>query len=154
MSVSGFQEKTAVVSPPVTLVDNSTLSTTTIDTLGYRYAEITIQLGVTNIALASCKVQHSDLANMGSAADITGCVFGTSTNDAGSTSTLPSATDDNKAFSVMIDLRGKKRYLSLVATTAVSANNVALISAVCKLSRPAEAPNVAANSGLAQRLIG
>ncbi len=48
--------------------------------------------------------------------DVTGLVYGTSAGIAGTTSALPTATDDNKCFKFEIDLRGRKRYLDLVAT--------------------------------------
>jgi hypothetical protein len=148
-----YQEKIVVVSPPVTLADNATLTCATVDTYGYEYAEFVTMIGVTAVALTAHKIQQSDLSNMGSAADISGTVMGTDNNDTGSASTLPSASDDNKAFQTLIDLRGKKRYLKPSITTPVSANNTALISVVCRLGRPHEAPNTAANSGTAQRMI-
>jgi hypothetical protein len=151
-----FQEKTVVVSPPQSLADNSTLTCATVDTIGYEYAEFITMIGVTANALSAHKIQQSDQSNMASPADISGTVMGTDNNDTGSASTLPSATDDNKAFQTLVDLRGKKRYLKPSITTPVSANNTCLISVVCKLSRPHEAPNTAAGSGTApaQRMIG
>ena len=66
--------------------------------------------------MAALAVQESEASDMTGAVDVTGLVFGTSTNTAGSTSALPSATDDNKFFVFKIDLRGRKRYLDLIAT--------------------------------------
>ena len=42
--------------------------------------------------------------------------FAESTNSAGGTSSLPSATDDNKFFVFDVNLQGRKRYLDLSAT--------------------------------------
>src|SRR4051812_48989854 len=91
-----------------------------IDTLGCADVEIICTLGATDIALTALKVQESDTKSSATAltsgADITNTVMGTAANDTGVTSTLPSATDDNKLFSFKIDLRGRKRYLLPVVT--------------------------------------
>ena len=151
--VPNYQEKTVVSVPPQSVADNTSVTCAAVDTYGFEYAEFTFVWGVTALALSTLKIQESDFANMSSPDDITGTVFGTDDNDTGSASTLPSATDDNKAFSVMVDLRGRKRYIQPVISTPVSANNTGLMTVICKLGRPHEAPRLAANSGLAQRLI-
>ncbi len=109
-------DKFVKITPPQAIVDNDSWTTTTLDTAGFDYARIIVHLGASDIAMVALKVQESDDSGMSGAADVTGLVFGTSTNVAGSTSTLPSATDDNKFFAFEIDLRGRKRYLDLVAT--------------------------------------
>lgn len=103
------------VIPPVAIKDNASWTTTEIDTLGFDYCTIVVNLGATDIAAAALKVQESDTSGSGFE-DVTGLVFGTSTNTAGSTSALPTATDDSDIFAFEIDLRGRKRYLDLVAT--------------------------------------
>lgn len=107
-------DKFVSVTPPGAIVDNASLTTASIDTLGYAYCRIFVRLGAMDIAMTALKVQESD--NDSSYADVTGLVYGTSTDIAGSTSALPSATDDNKCFVFEIDLRGRKRYLDVVAT--------------------------------------
>ncbi len=113
--IASQTQKLVSITPPAAIVDNASFTTAEIDTLGYDYATIYVYLGATDIALTALKVTESDTAGSGHA-DVTGLVFGTSTNTAGSTSTLPSATDDNKFFAFEIDMRGRKRYLDLVAT--------------------------------------
>lgn len=108
--------KCVMITQPTAIVDNASWTTATIDTKGFAYADVWFAMGANDIAIAALKVQESDDSGMSGAADVTGLVFGTSTNTAGSTSTLPSATDDNKLFKFEIDLKGRKRYLDLVAT--------------------------------------
>ena len=108
-------QKVVAVINPVAIVDNTSWTTTEIDTLGFAYCSIYVMLGATDIAMATLKVQESDTSGT-DFGDISGTIFGTATNIAGSTSSKPSATDDNLIFAVDIDLRGRKRYLDLVAT--------------------------------------
>jgi hypothetical protein len=101
-------------------------------------------VGATDIAMAALKLQTSDTDS--SYADLTGAIFGTSTNIDGSTSALPTATDDNKVFVIEVDLRGKKRYFDLVAT-AGNGTAGTYFSAVAVLSRGEIAPITAAGRG-------
>lgn len=103
------------VTPPAAIVDNASYTTAEIDTLGYDYAVIYAYLGATDIAMTALKVTESDTSASGHA-DVTGLVYGTSTDIEGNTSALPTADDDNKCFAFEIDLRGRKRYLDVTAT--------------------------------------
>lgn len=103
------------ITPPAAIIDNASATTAEVDTKGWDHAQIWVYLGATDIAMTALKVTESDASGSGHA-DITGAVFGTSTDIDGSTSALPSASDDNKAFVVDIDMRGRKRYLDLTAT--------------------------------------
>jgi hypothetical protein len=103
--------KVVNVTPPAAIVDNASFATTTIDTLGFNKVAIYFQLGATDIAMTALKVQESDDSGMSAAADITGAVYGATGAPA-----LPTATDDNKIFGFFIDLKGRKRYLDVVAT--------------------------------------
>jgi hypothetical protein len=132
------------VTPPVALINTASALTTTIDTLGYDYCQVVVALGVLNIALTALKVQESDLANMSGGADVTGLVFGTSTNIAGSASVLPLSTADNTLLIFDIDLRARKRYLDLIATGGIGDT---YLSAVARLSRAEQAPTTAAGRG-------
>jgi hypothetical protein len=138
---------------PVAIVDNAAVSSLVIDTLGFGYLEIAVQLGATDIALTAFKVQEADAktnsTTLTSGADVTGTVFGTDANDTGSTSTLPSATDDNKIYKFEIDLRGRKRYLQVQATVG-NGSAGAFIAAIAALSRGAQVPTSAADKGVAQ----
>lgn len=108
--------KFVAITPPAAIVDNASYTTAAVDTKGYKFCQIVAQLGATDIAMVALKVQESDDSGMSGAADVTGLVVGTSNNIAGSASALPSATDDDKFMLFEVDLRGRKRYLDLVAT--------------------------------------
>jgi hypothetical protein len=149
-----YESKRVAFLPPQSLASNTSGSSATIDTKGYSFAKVVVDIGVTNIALATLKVQQSDLSNMGGATDISGTNFGADNNDAGSTSSLPDANTSNTSVAIFIDLRGKKRYIKVVATTEVNVNHAGLYSAYAELSRPAETPRTAAEAGYGTRMIG
>ncbi len=143
--------KTVLVTPPAAIVDNAAFPTATVDTQGFRLARFMVALGALDIAVAALKVQESDDSGMSGAADITGAVFGTSTNTAGSTSTLPSATADNLLFAIEIDLRGRKRYLDLSLTGGDGTSGSYAVVWV-ELYRGEITPTTAAERGLSQEL--
>jgi hypothetical protein len=133
--------------PPVAIKDNTSWTTTEIDTLGYDYALAIVNLGATDIAMAALKMQESNTpgSNYG---DVTGLVFGTSTDAlSGSTSALPTAAQDDKVFAFQIDLRGRKRYLDLVAT-AGNGTVGTYLSGVCILWRGDNAPRTATETNI------
>lgn len=114
--MKGFQDyKIISVTPPAAIVDNASYTTAEIDTLGFDRLAIIVYLGATDIAMTALKVTESDTAGSGHT-DVTGLVYGTSAGIGGTTSALPSATDDNKFFAFEIDLRGRKRYIDVTAT--------------------------------------
>lgn len=139
------------VTPPAAIVDNASFTTAEIDTLGWDYATFIFYLGATDIAFTAMKVQESDTTGSGMA-DVPGAVFGTSLNDAGATSTLPSATDDNKIFAISLDLTKRKRFLDPVVTIGDGTVG-GFCAALCILSRGEQGPNTAVESGFSQRLI-
>lgn len=143
-------QKIVSITPPAAIVDNAAFTTAEIDTLGFDYCTIYGHLGATDIAMTVLKVQESDTSGSGFA-DVTGLVFGTSTNTAGSVSTLPSATDDNKFFAFEIDLRGRKRYLDLNATMGDGTVGGFFV-AWAVLERAEEMPNSASDRGCSQIL--
>lgn len=102
------------ITPPAAIIDNASATTAEIDTKGFDKLRIFAYLGAMDIAMTALKVGEGDTS--GSMTDITASVFGTATDIEGATSALPSATDDNKAFCWEIDLKGRKRYLDVVAT--------------------------------------
>lgn len=140
------------ITPPAAIVDNASYTTAAIDTKGFDYANIYCYLGATDIAMAALKVQESDDSGMSGAVDVTGLVYGTSTNKAGSTSSLPSATDDNKCFCFSVDLRGRKRYLDVVATAGDGAAGT-YMAAFAVLSKSEEGCDTATERGLGDVLI-
>ena len=76
---------------------------------------------------------------MSGAADITGLIYGTSAGIAGTISALPAADDDDKCFAFEVDLRGRKRYIDLVATAGNGAAGT-YITAFALLSRASDCP--------------
>lgn len=143
------------VTSPAAIVDNASLTCQVVDTLGYRFARYVFYFGAMDIAATALKIQEADAKSSATAltsgADITGAVYGTSTNDAGSTSALPTATDDDKFFTVEIDLRGRKRYLNPVATMGDGAAGT-FVCAWCELYRGEQVPTTAAQKGVSQNL--
>ncbi len=139
--------KVVNVTPPAAIRDNASFATTTIDTLGFNKVAIYFALGATDIAMTALKIQESDDAGMSGAADITGAVYGATGAPA-----LPSADDDNKIFGFFIDLKGRKRYLDVVATAGDgSAGTFGACTA--HLYNPLTTEDNATQRGLAANLI-
>jgi len=138
--------------PPTAIKDAASFATTTIDTAGFSKCAIYFTLGATDIAMTALKVQESNDSGMSGAEDISGLVYGTSVNpETGTTSSLPSADDDNKVFAFYISLQGRKRYLDVVATagdgsTGTYGSGVAFLY-------DGDGINTAAERGLAANLI-
>jgi hypothetical protein len=107
--------KFVTITPPRAILDNSSWTTAEIDTAGWDYMTIVAHLGATDIAMAALAVTESDATGSGHA-NVTGLIWGTSTNIDGSTSALPIATDDNTFQVAEIDLRGRKRFIDVTAT--------------------------------------
>jgi hypothetical protein len=139
-------DKFVPITPPGAIVDNASLTTATIDTAGFAYLRVLVVLGATDIAMTALKLQESDNSGMSGAADITGLVYGTSAGIAGTTSALPSATDDDKCFAFEVDLRGRKRYIDLVATCG-NGDAGTYITAFALLSRASDCPVSASERG-------
>lgn len=142
--------KFLAVVPPEAIRDNGSYTSAAVDTNGADYTEIVVHLGATDIAMAALKMTECDTSG-GSYTDITGLVFGTSTNTAGSTSTLPTATDDDKFFLFQIDMRYRKRYLKIVATNGDGTVG-GFICVIAILSRLEQSPKTAALAGCDQIL--
>lgn len=147
MTVHAQNAKWVSVTPPAAIVDNASYTTAEIDTIGWEYAEIAVYLGATDIAMTALAVTESDTSGSGHA-NVTGLVYGTATDIDGNTSSLPSATDDNKFFIFQIDLRGRKRYLDVTAT-AGNGTSGTFATILCRLSRGKEAPSSVAEAGAA-----
>lgn len=102
---------------PEAKVDAASVTTASIDTRGFDYAQIYVLLGDLDIALSALKIQESDDdGNSDAYADITGATMDGGTDIQGTTLALPSASDDDQTHVFEIDLRGRKRYLDVVAT--------------------------------------
>lgn len=140
----GNNKKLIVISPRA-IVDNASWTTGEIDTLGFNHCQIDVFLGALDIAMVALKVQESDVAGSGQV-DVPGLIFGTSNGLDGTASVLPSATNDDKIFSFDVDMRGRKRYLTLVATGGDgSAGSYA--AAIATLSEPETSRDTAAQRG-------
>jgi hypothetical protein len=117
--------KLVSMTPPALIVDNTDYTVAEIDTAGYEYANIICYLGATDIAMAALKVTETDIN--------------------GNTSALPSSTDDDKFVRFDIDLRGRKRYLDMVATAGDGSAGTYM--AVFAILWPKIAPNTVAECG-------
>lgn len=137
--------KLVSITPPAVISDNATLTTGEIDTLGWSHLTIIVYEGATDIAMAALSVTQSDTSGSGHA-NITGLVWGTSTNIDGSTSALPSATDDNLFQVAQIDLKGKKRYIDVTCTTGDGAAG-SYVGILGILTRPQVSPTSASEAG-------
>lgn len=107
--------KYVAITPPGALIDNASATTAEIDTLGWDYLTVVAHLGATDIAMTALAVTESDTTGSGHA-NVTGLIYGTSTDLDGNTSALPTDTDDNGFFVFNIDLRGRKRFIDVTAT--------------------------------------
>lgn len=141
------------VKNPGAIIDNSAVTCNVIDCKGADFLRVGVMLGATDIALTVLKLTESDVASSGTALtnpnDVPGSVFGTDPNDTGSTSTLPSATDDNKIYIFEVDLRGRKRYV-LPAITIGDGSTGAYVVAWAELHRNEIEPRTAAQIGAGQ----
>lgn len=147
--IAAQHDKFVMITAPGAKLDDASATTTSIDTAGYAYCRIMVVLGDTDIAMAALKVQESD--NDSDYSDVTGLVYGTSAGISGSTSALPSATGDNKCYAFEIDLRGRKRYLDLVAT-AGNGSTGTYATAFALLSRASDCPVSATERGFGEIL--
>lgn len=130
---------------PAAIVDAASFTTNEIDTLGFNYATIIFNLGATDIAMTALKVQESDVTGSGFV-DVTGADMSSATDIDGVATALPSATDDNNVVVIQMDLRGRKRFLDLVATAGNGAAGT-FASAVCVLSQADVAPESVTAAG-------
>jgi hypothetical protein len=137
--------KYALAIYPTGLKNNTSWTAIAIDTAGYDYCQIVWMLGDNDIAMKVLAVQESATSG-GSYASITGLVVATSSNINGDTSALQSATDDNTIQAFDIDLRGRKRFLKLLATNN-NGSQGGHGNALAILSRAEEAATTVAQRG-------
>lgn len=113
-----------------------------IDTLGYDYAMIVVQFGATDIAVADMGLfEYDDV--IGNATEITAAAYDASGNPG-----LPDANDDGNAAVWFVDLRKRKRYIT-IDLTAGNGSTGTFATAFAILSRAGEAPLTAAARGFA-----
>lgn len=134
------------VAPLVVPVSLSSASATSliVDTQGFNYGDIVIQIGASAGLLTVLKLQEDDASDGNTATDITGAAF--------TGSDLPGTGSDGDTLSIKLPLGGtRKRYLKLVATEG--GTGAQLFSATAFLSRADEAPASATARGLAAEVI-
>lgn len=127
------QTKLVACVPPAAILDDASATAVEIDTLGFDFCQVIVTLGASDIAMAALKLQESDVSGSGFA-DIDGLDCDGDTTIDGTAAALPSATDDNKIVVLEADMRGRKRFLKLVAT-AGNGSAGTYLSAVALLSR-------------------
>lgn len=127
------QAKFVAAIKPGAILDDASATAEVIDTTGWDYATIVVQLGATDIALTALKVQNSATSG-GSYVDITGATFDGGSGMGGATLALPSATDDGQTCVFQIDMRNKDPFLKVVATVGDGSTG-GYVAAVAILSR-------------------
>ncbi|AHF05509.1 hypothetical protein MARPU_09545 [Marichromatium purpuratum 984] len=137
--------KLVSVTPPAAIIDAASATTAEVDTKGWEHARIIAYLGATDVAMSALKVTESDTSGSGHA-DVPGLVYGTSTDIAGSTSALPTADADNTFFVFDLDLRGRKRYLDVIATCGDGSTGT-FLTIWAELYRGDVAPHTVAGHG-------
>lgn len=133
------------LTPPAAIVDNASFTVAELDTRGWRYLEILIILGATDIAVAALKATESDTTGAGHT-DIPGADYSVAP------ATLPSATNDDGIFRIAMDLTKRKRFIDLTFTAGDGAAGT-YACVVARLSRGETAPITAAGRGLVQDLL-
>lgn len=149
------QTKVQFLTAPGAIVDNASLTTAVIDTVGAHLVEILVLIGASDAAMSALSVQESDekadANTLSGGTGISDLVAGTSALTNGSASALPSATDDNKFFRFLVNTQGRKRYLDLTATGGDGTAG-AYISAIAILHYLTTSPKTDAERGVAQTL--
>ena len=144
--------KMVVVTAPAAIVDDASLTTNVIDTRGYGECLVSVILGATDIALTACKLQEADAASdattLTSGADVTGAIYGTSTDASGAVVALPTATDDGKIFTFRVKCGGsRKRYLKPVVTFG-NGTSGGFATVIAMLSKASILPNSNTEKGI------
>lgn len=133
--------KIVEVTPPAAKVDAAAFTTAAIDTFGWSHLKILCYIGDIDVNFAAMKLQMADNSSMTNAEDITGTVGGTDF-------TLPTAAaGDNTINTFDVDLRGKDRYIDLVATGGDGTAGT-YMTVIGILSRPTISPNSASERGV------
>jgi len=132
--------KFASVLAPISVAGGATATCVEVDTLGFRAGAFYIYSGLVGAnGVATLKWQHSDTSGSGGV-DITG---------AGHTALVDA--NDGIAVATFMDLRGLKRYITLVITNG--STNASVLSSFALLYRAEESPNTATERGLLEQLF-
>lgn len=131
--------KFAKVLAPISVAGGATATCTEVDTKGFRAGAFYVFSGLVGANGISAKWQESDTSGSGGV-DITGATH-TSLVDA----------DDGIAVVTFLDLRGRKRYITLVSVDG--ATNASLLAAFALLYRAEESPDSASERGVQEQLF-
>ena len=147
-------EKLNILIAPGAKVNNASFTSNVLDTQGFKYARIYFLIGAIDATMATLKIQESDgkssaTALDSNAVDVVGTRVGTDNTDAypAATSTLPGSSNTNIIIGFEIDVRSRKRYLQLVATSGSGAAGVYGV-AWAELERGEQTPTTAADKNL------
>jgi hypothetical protein len=137
--IDATAEKDVLMLAPISVAGGASATTTELDTLGFDYLKVLVLSGlIPSTGVATLKLQESDVSGSGQA-DITGLSW-TALVDA----------DDNKIMAAMVDLRKRKRFITLVITNG--ATNASLLAAIASLSRARQVPATATARGYKEQL--
>lgn len=120
---------------------NGAYTCNVIDCKGYDHLTLVVNAGLIGAAdFTVLKLTEADASggatSLTSPADVAGTTVGTDTDAFGVASTLIGNADDDKMVVFEVDLRARKRYLLLAATSGAAS----LLGAVAILSRAEQAP--------------
>lgn len=120
-------------------ISSATATEIECDTKGYDYLTVIVQLGDVPANMTVLKLQETDTSGSGEA-DFTGSAF-----------TAPTAAGgDSDVLVAFIDLRKRKRYISIVATAGAGTT---FLSAIGILSRAEVSPTSATERGIDEQLV-
>ncbi|HEV2863040.1 MAG TPA: hypothetical protein VGX48_18640 [Pyrinomonadaceae bacterium] len=136
-----------MITPSAAPVDNGAITTTAIDTLGAAYLTVYVAVLSIDALMTALKLRESEASDLTGAVDVPGSIFG-----AAGAPALPGAADDGKVYAFHMDLRGRQRYLDLVAGAGDGAAGTSVF-AWAELSRLSEMPSTATQRGLAGELF-
>lgn len=107
--------KIVAVYSPTGYANNTSPTMATVDTAGWDQCKFQFHLGSTDIALTALSIREADTVG-GTVATVTGTDLSSATDMFGTATALPGATDDNKIYQIIVNTRGRKRYLQPVVT--------------------------------------
>lgn len=139
------------VLPPGAIVNNAAYVPNVIDTQGFDYVDIIVQLGASDIAIAAMSLSESDVK--ASATTLTSGVTITGSDYSVLPLTLPSATDDNNLFVWHVPVRGQRKRYLLPVLTAGNGSTGTYLTVLAILSEADIMPSTAAGRGFTQEVF-
>jgi hypothetical protein len=151
--IPGFNRKLVNLMPPAALLaDTASATIAYVDTLGFSYLIVDVICGAMGDVTTLFELTECDTSG-GTYTAITPSVFGTANNDTGVASTFPTTTDGNHLFSWFVDLRGTRKRFIQPAITNGGSSSGNYFTVIAELYWAANAPQTAAQAGLAQRIM-